>query len=115
MVLENHPGNPELWTIAHETAQKHKIDGFLDIPLKHLVSVMGFWGFTWPVILDTCLKGMTKNSSFLHFRAVFMSYCPLFWVFEVIYKAHDTHYMFERHVPKLIIFAFMAIFLSYCP
>jgi hypothetical protein len=41
MGLENHPENPKLWTIAHDTAQKHKIDGFLDIPLKHLVSVMG--------------------------------------------------------------------------
>jgi hypothetical protein len=44
-----------------------------------------------------------------------MSYCPLFWVSEVIYKAHDTHYMFERHVSKLVIFAFMAVFVSYCP
>jgi hypothetical protein len=44
-----------------------------------------------------------------------MSYCPLFWVSEVIYKAHDTHYMFERHVPKLIVFAFMAVCASYCP
>jgi hypothetical protein len=24
----------------------------------------------------TCLRGMTKNSSFLRFRAVFVSYCP---------------------------------------
>ena len=24
----------------------------------------------------TCLRGMTKNSLFLHFMAVFMSYCP---------------------------------------
>jgi hypothetical protein len=44
-----------------------------------------------------------------------MSYCPLFWVCEVIYKAHDTHYMFERHVPKLVVFVFMAVFVSYCP
>jgi hypothetical protein len=41
MGLQNHPENPKLWTIAHETAQKHKNDGFLVIPLKHLVSVMG--------------------------------------------------------------------------
>jgi hypothetical protein len=40
MGLQNHPGNPELWTRAHETAQKRKNDGFLVIPLKHLVSVM---------------------------------------------------------------------------
>jgi hypothetical protein len=41
MGLENHPGNPKLWTIAHKMAQKRKNDGFLIIPLKHLVSVMG--------------------------------------------------------------------------
>jgi hypothetical protein len=41
MGLQNHPRNPKLWTIAHETAHKHKNDGFLVIPLKHLVSVMG--------------------------------------------------------------------------
>jgi hypothetical protein len=44
-----------------------------------------------------------------------MSYCPLFWVSEVIYKAHDTQYMSKRHVPKLDIFMFMAFFVSYCP
>jgi hypothetical protein len=31
------------------------------------------------MIFSTCLSGMTKNSSFLRFRAVFMSYCPQFW------------------------------------
>jgi hypothetical protein len=41
MGLQNHPRNPKLWTIAHETAQKRKNDGFLVTPLKHLVSVMG--------------------------------------------------------------------------
>jgi hypothetical protein len=35
-----------------------------------------------------------------------VSYCPLFWSFGVIYKAHDTQYMFERHDKKLIVFAF---------
>jgi hypothetical protein len=40
MGLQNHPGNPKLWTTAHETAQKRKNDGFLVILLKHLVSVM---------------------------------------------------------------------------
>jgi hypothetical protein len=56
-----------------------------------LPTVLGFCGFTWPMTLSTCFRGMTKNSPFLRFRVVFMSYCPLFWVFEVIYKAHDTH------------------------
>jgi hypothetical protein len=41
MGLENHPGNPKLWTIAHEMAQKHKNDRCLVIPLKHFMSVMG--------------------------------------------------------------------------
>jgi hypothetical protein len=46
--------------------------------------------------------------------AVFVSYCPQFWGSGVIYKAHDTHYLFERHDQKLVIFAFMAVFVSYC-
>jgi hypothetical protein len=33
----------------------------------------------------------------------------------MIYKAHDTQYIFERHDQKLVIFAFMAVFMSYCP
>jgi hypothetical protein len=41
MDLENHPKNPKLWTIAHETAQKCKNDVFLGIPFKHRLSVMG--------------------------------------------------------------------------
>jgi hypothetical protein len=58
---------------------------------------------------------MTKNMSFLHFLAVFMSYCPQFWVFGVIFKAHDTWYIFDMHDQKLVIFAFMVVFVSYCP
>jgi hypothetical protein len=41
MGLENHPENPKLWAIGHETTQKRKNDRFLVIPLKHFVSVMG--------------------------------------------------------------------------
>jgi hypothetical protein len=58
---------------------------------------------------------MTKNLSFLHFQAIFVSYCPQFWVFGVIFKAHDPWYLFDRHDQKLIVFAFMAIFVSYFP
>jgi hypothetical protein len=43
-------------------------------------------GFIWPVTLSTCLRGMTKILSFLHFRAIFVSYSPQFWVFGVILK-----------------------------
>jgi hypothetical protein len=58
---------------------------------------------------------MTKNASFLRFRSVFVSYCPQFWVFGVIFKAHDTWYLFDRHDHKLVVFAFMAVFVSYFP
>jgi hypothetical protein len=44
-----------------------------------------------------------------------MSYCPQSWVSGVIYKAHDTQYMFGRHDQKLVVFAFMDVFVSYCP
>jgi hypothetical protein len=40
--------------------------------------------------LISCLSGMTKNSSFLRFRAFFMCYCPRFWGSGVIYKDYDT-------------------------
>jgi hypothetical protein len=58
---------------------------------------------------------MTKNLSFLHFWAIFVSYCPQFWVFGVIFKAHDAWYLFDQHDQKLIVFAFMAVFVSYFP
>jgi hypothetical protein len=38
--------------------------------------------------------------------AVFMSYYPQFWGSGLIYRVHDTQYMFERHDKKLIVFAF---------
>jgi hypothetical protein len=62
--------------------------------------------FTRSMTLIACLRGMTKNSSFLQFRAVFMSYCPQFWGSGVIYKVHVTQYMFERHDQKLVVSAF---------
>jgi hypothetical protein len=33
----------------------------------------------------------------------------------VIFKAHNTWYLFDRHDQKLVVFAFMAIFVSYFP
>jgi hypothetical protein len=84
-----------LWAIVHSFG----FSGWFSSPW-HLVLVWYGWpkthrfciyGHTWPMTLSTYLRGMTKNSPFLHFRFVFMSYCPLFWVSEVIYKAHDTH------------------------
>jgi hypothetical protein len=38
--------------------------------------------------------------------ALFVSYYPQFWGFGVIYKAHDSQYMFQRHGQKLVVFAF---------
>jgi hypothetical protein len=46
--------------------------------------------------------------------AVFVSYCPQFWGFGVIYKTHETQYIFERHDQKLVVFRFMAVLMSYC-
>jgi hypothetical protein len=58
----------------------------------------------------TCLRGMTKNPSFLCFGSIFMSYCPQFWISAVIYKAHDTQSMSERHDQKLVVFTFSGRF-----
>jgi hypothetical protein len=33
----------------------------------------------------------------------------------VIYKAHDTKYMFESHEQNLSFLCYRAIFMSYCP
>jgi hypothetical protein len=65
--------------------------------------------------LSTYLRGMTKNSSFLCFRAVFMSYCPQFWGSWLIYNVHDTQYQFKRHAKNSSFLCFRAIFVSYCP
>jgi hypothetical protein len=46
--------------------------------------------------------------------AIFVSYCPQFWGSGVIYKVHDTQYMFERFDQKLVVFAFMDVSMSYC-
>jgi hypothetical protein len=49
---------------------------------------------------------MAKKLIVFAYFAIFMSYCPQFWSSGVIYKAHDTPYMFERHDQKLIAFVF---------
>jgi hypothetical protein len=53
---------------------------------------------------------MTKNSSFFHFRAVFVS--PLFWGSVDIYKEYDSLYILERNDKKLVVFAFKAVFMT---
>jgi hypothetical protein len=71
--------------------------------------------FTRSMTLSTCLRSMTKNSSFLCFRDVFVSYCPQFWGSVETYKEYDSLYILERNAKKLVVFAFMAVFMSYCP
>jgi hypothetical protein len=41
MGLQNHPRNPKLRIIAHETAHKRKNDKFLVMHIKQVLSVMG--------------------------------------------------------------------------
>jgi hypothetical protein len=49
---------------------------------------------------------MIKKLVVFAFMAVFVSYCPQFWGPGVIYQAHDTRYIFERHDQELIVFTF---------
>jgi hypothetical protein len=58
---------------------------------------------------------MTKNSSFLYFRAIFVSYCPLFWGSGVSYMKYDIPYILERDDKKLIFFAFYGRFRELLP
>jgi hypothetical protein len=44
-----------------------------------------------------------------------MSYRPLFRGYVEIYKEYDSLYILERNAQKLVVFAFMAVFVSYCP
>src|SRR3954462_2818713 len=55
---------------------------------------------------DTCLRDMTKNSLFSHFKAVFMSYCPQFWGTRATWMARKTPCMFDRSDQKLVVFEF---------
>jgi hypothetical protein len=44
-----------------------------------------------------------------------MSYCRQFWGSALIYKVHDTQYIFEGHDKKLITFAFYGCFRELLP
>jgi hypothetical protein len=44
-----------------------------------------------------------------------VSYCPQFWGDGLIYKEYDSLYILERNDKKIVMFAFMAVFVSYCP
>src|SRR3954464_13138870 len=55
-----------------------------------------FGRFAWLVRPDTCLRVMTKSSSFSRFIAVFMSYCPQFWGFQCdLYGLRDSIHVLE--------------------
>jgi hypothetical protein len=58
---------------------------------------------------------MKKKFVVVAFMAVFVSYCPPFRGSRVIYNAHDTQYMFERHDQKLIVLAFQGHFHELLP
>ena len=45
--------------------------------------------------------------------AVFMSYCQLFWGSRAIYNDLKTQYRIESYAKKLVVFVFVAIFMSY--
>jgi hypothetical protein len=64
--------------------------------------------------LFTCLRGVTKNSSFLRFRAAFMSYCPQFWGSGLIYRVHDTYYISRGITKNSLFMRFRAVFMSHC-
>jgi hypothetical protein len=58
---------------------------------------------------------MTKKIVVFAFMAIFVRYCPQFWGSRVIYNAHDTQYMFERHDQKLVFLAFQGHFHELLP
>src|SRR3954469_7074498 len=72
-------------------------------------------GFARPVRPVTCLRYMTKNSSFSCFMVIFMSYCPQFWGSRRIYMPRKYPYMFDSYDHKLVIFAFYCRFHELLP
>jgi hypothetical protein len=69
--------------------------------------VLGFRGELQGIWQSVHLeRNHKKNLLFFVFMALFVSYCPQFWGFGVIYKAHDSQYMFERRDQNLVVFAF---------
>src|SRR4051812_961368 len=64
---------------------------------------------------DTCLTVITKNSSFSCFIFIFTNYCPHFCVPEGFTCLIRTLTCFQRYDQKLVVFAFMAILMSYSP
>jgi hypothetical protein len=60
---------------------------------------------------STFFRGVAENSSFLCFRAIFLSYWPLFWGSVEIYKEYDSLCILESHAKTLVIFC---VYGRYC-
>jgi hypothetical protein len=66
--------------------------------------------------LGTYFIGMTKNSSFFAFMAVFVSYFPLFWGYGGEFTWPITLSTCLRGMTKNFLFLrFRSVFMSYCP
>src|SRR3954471_18359184 len=63
----------------------------------------------------TCLRDMTRNSSFSRFMAVFMIYCPLFWGSREIYNDLRPNTCLTVMTKNSSFSCFMFIFTNYCP
>src|SRR4051812_944984 len=63
----------------------------------------------------TCLRVMTKKSSFPWLMAIFMSYCPQILGSKRICMACKTRYMFERYDQKHVVFTFYVRFHELLP
>jgi hypothetical protein len=71
--------------------------------------------FTATLRPDTCLRVMTKKSSFSCFMVVFMGYCPQFLGSRWICMPRKNPYMIERYDQKLVVFAFYGRFHELLP
>jgi hypothetical protein len=118
IVLEFRGDLQGLWHSVHVWEAWQKTHRFCVLgqflwAIAHSFGIPGW--FTRPMTLSTCLRGMTKNSSFLHFRAVFMSYCPQFWGSGVIYKSMSLSTCLRCMTKNSLFYHFRGIFVSYSP
>jgi hypothetical protein len=58
---------------------------------------------------------MPKKLTVFAFMAIFVSYCPQCLGLGVIYKAHDTQYIFERQDQEIVVFMFLGSFRGLLP
>ena len=79
--------------------------------IAHFFGALG--GFTVILRPDTCLRVMTKNSSFSRFRVIFISYSTLFLCSTRICMDRKTRCMFKGITNNSSFLCFMTIFMSY--